>query len=288
MNLLMSRFNSQCYCLLYLLRHHAKALRVVLLLTVILSTSGVSVANAQEDDSSPSLENSASQQLQEVMQDPLFHRWELRRPESIEVKVNWINDLITVLVDWRDKVINWFKGLWPDFDEPPLPSGDLLPAAGTFFKYLAWVLASVLIVFMVIVMVRLFRGGLRKGQAQVISRERLREALDQGEALAADSSQWIEEATRQAEQDDLRLAYRAMYLALLSGLHKRRSIDFHRQRTNWTYVNHFRGTQDHRIAFADLTTLFDDVWYGLGQPHRQKLQEVRLEIDDLLMEGEAS
>ena len=70
------------------------------------------------------------------------------------------------------------------------------------------------------------------------------------------------EADRLAAEQDFRAVYRALYLALLSGLHTAGKIEHSLTRTNWTYVQRYRGPGEERQTFGDLTALFDRVWYG--------------------------
>ncbi len=72
---------------------------------------------------------------------------------------------------------------------------------------------------------------------------------------------FLDDAARLAEIGDLREALRALYLATLVALDRRRLIAFDPHRTNWQYLRQMpRG--DAREAFAQLTRLFDHKWYG--------------------------
>lgn len=236
----------------------------------------------QNDASSDDTEVVARQQLDRILSDPMFHRWEFARDGKAELDRSWLNALMDSADRWREKLIQWIRDQFPRTAKPFPNSEGIWSTAGVVFKAIAYVLGAVLLVFVIIVFVRILRAPVQPTTTRILSRKRLQEALQQGQALATDSSQWITEAMRLAQNDDLRLAYRAMYLALLSGLHQQRSIDFHQQRTNWTYVAQFRGEDDYRKSFAGLTRMFDDVWYGLGQPDAAKLEQVRLQIDSLL------
>lgn len=224
----------------------------------------------------------ARQQLDQILSDPMFHRWELARDGRNEIEGAWLSTLMETADRWREKMIAWFRDLFARDIEPSHPSEGMWPSAGVVFKVLAYVLGALLVVFVMMVIVRILRAPAQPASTRILSRKRLQEALQQGHALATDSSQWMTEAIRLAQNNDLRLAYRAMYLALLSGLHQQRTIDFHQQRTNWTYVEQYRGEAAGKKSLAGLTEMFDAVWYGLGQPEAQKLDEVRLQIDSLL------
>jgi hypothetical protein len=138
-------------------------------------------------------------------------------------------------------------------------------------------------VFAVFLIYRLIQERRSGGHAgRVLSREQVREALESGEALALGTPQWMAEADRLAQQGDLRAVFRALYLALLSGLHTQGRIDFRRSRTNWTYVRRFRGVETDRRIFATLTSLFDRVWYGLKHPSGASFERVRGQVAALL------
>lgn len=72
---------------------------------------------------------------------------------------------------------------------------------------------------------------------------------------------FLDEAAELAERGDLRAALRALYLATLVALDRRRWIAFDPHLTNWQYLRQMpRG--ETRSAFRELTRLFDYKWYG--------------------------
>jgi hypothetical protein len=73
---------------------------------------------------------------------------------------------------------------------------------------------------------------------------------------------WLAEADRLAAEGRYREALRAAYLALLARLHRARAIDYQPTRTNWDHARAFRGPEDARQTFVDLTRSFDRAWYG--------------------------
>jgi hypothetical protein len=157
------------------------------------------------------------------------------------------------------------------------------------FKVLFWiVLAAVVLAlgWMCWSLWRESRGG-RPRAAAVVSRAAVRQALADGAALALDGGQWLEEADALARAGDFRLAWRALYLGLLSGLHGRGAIHYRRNRTNWTYVRDFRGGEGERASFRDLTGLFDEVWYGFKLPSDAagRMPALRDEVARLIAAG---
>jgi hypothetical protein len=73
---------------------------------------------------------------------------------------------------------------------------------------------------------------------------------------------WSKQADLLISQGKTREAFRSLYLALLAGFHRLNYIDFHRCRTNWNYLTHFRGDSQARNLFQEMTQKFDQVWYG--------------------------
>ncbi len=72
---------------------------------------------------------------------------------------------------------------------------------------------------------------------------------------------FLDEAAALAEAGDLRGALRALYLATLVALDRRRWIAFDPHLTNWQYLRQMpRGAT--RDTFRELTRLFDYKWYG--------------------------
>lgn len=72
---------------------------------------------------------------------------------------------------------------------------------------------------------------------------------------------FLDEAAALADEGDRRAALRALYLATLVALDRRRLIAFDPHRTNWQYLRKMpRG--EIRDAFAQFTRFFDHKWYG--------------------------
>lgn len=250
-------------------------------LCVVLSACGAAVAAAP-------VPQDPYAHLEQVMQDPLFQRWQ-RRIERPEASSDWSRRLEMYTENVRaqtEAFFEWlFASLWGG-GGTGRPGGGW-GGAGALLKWIGWALAALVVLLIVLVVVKLVREARAAPSRATLTREQLRAALDAGEALAADSDAWVEEAQRLADEQDLRRAYRAMYLALLAGLHRARRIDFRRSRTNWVYVDHYRGADDERQSFADLTRRFDDVWYGQRPPARESFGGVREQVDALLGKGAA-
>lgn len=81
-------------------------------------------------------------------------------------------------------------------------------------------------------------------------------------ALMRSPQQWKELAHEYFEKGDYTMALRALYLALLVVLHRRRLISYETSKTNWEYVRELGGGRGERPPFEALTSAFDYKWYG--------------------------
>jgi hypothetical protein len=225
-------------------------------------------------------------QLRQILKQPLYQRWKLRqlRAESqdgestVAARVRELMDGIGASL--RGLLKKLFGGWWAPSWNPGTADTSTLLAA---IKGGAWVALVAALVFMATILYRYFRDSRRTlGQARVLSRQQVRRALEDGQALAMAGPQWLQEAGRLAGEGDLRAVYRAMYLALLSGLHSGGRIEFRKSRTNWSYVSRFNGPEEHRRTFRELTTLFDDVWYGFKPTTGVDLDSIRAKVTHLV------
>jgi hypothetical protein len=94
-------------------------------------------------------------------------------------------------------------------------------------------------------------------------------------ALSKPPEGWASEADRLASAGDFRLAVRALYLAVLSALHRRGAIDYDPTRSNWDYVRSFRGAVSERPVLRELTLRFDYAWYGRTGIDSQSYERAR-------------
>ena len=215
----------------------------------------------------------------------MYQRWKLRQqriasPRGESELLRRVQGFLRAAVEALGEFLGRLFGGWRG---PTLPAINPNPSTWLFaMKIVAWAGLGIVVLFLAIVGFRAWSTrGARRDAPRVLSRQGVRRALDEGEALAMSSPQWIREAERLAGTKDFRAVYRALYLALLSGLHRGGKIDFRPTRTNWTYVARFGGPPQERQSFHDLTTIFDDVWYGSrpAGPHTIELlrdQVVRL------------
>jgi hypothetical protein len=234
----------------------------------------------------------AHAKLDEILHQPQFTAWQLRQSgasikdaglESLADRLE--NSLKGMLDDLRDFIKWLFRGRPTPTAWRPTGSGSL----PFIFKVLGWTVIAIIALFVAIILIRLI--GAQPTQvttARILSRAEARQAIESGDALAMGALDWMDEARRLAEEKDFRAVYRALYLALLSGLHTAGKIEHNRNRTNWTYVNHYRGPAEERERFSRLTDLFDRVWYGHKSAQGNSLDRLRADVASLISDkGEA-
>jgi hypothetical protein len=265
----------------------------------------VSEPAARGEEPAAQAAGNAHGQLAEILQRPLYQRWKLRQERASWEweEVDFENDLFDSIVgmikdalqsivklveDVVDSFIAWLKR-WFSIRPPPGPRSSSwvegLGGVAGLLRLLGWIALAALLVFLVWLGFRLLRDIEPRGSAaHVLSREQVQAALESGEALALAGPQWLVEADRLAGARDFRSVYRALYLALLSGLHTAGKIDFRKSRTNWTYVSRFRGPGEQRDLFSSLTALFDDVWYGLKEAEGASIEMVKRQVSSLMVD----
>lgn len=227
--------------------------------------------------------------LQQVMQDPLFSRWQRRqeRAATPQSQTDWIIRVEQWADSWADAIENQLNTLlrWLFRSRNPSPAPTTSNTGfefADFLKIAGWVLLGAVALMLIFIAIKMLCESRTPVERPRLNRKQIRKALEEGEALATDSEQWLDEARNLAQEQDLRLAYRAVYLALLSGLHRSRKIDFRTSRTNWTYVQHYRGDDAQRETFANLTSVFDDTWYGLHAPDQHAFPKLQQQVTSLL------
>lgn len=225
--------------------------------------------------------------LRDILNRPLYSRWRLRSDQEVEPESAESGRLSRLIDEWLEKLR---RSMQSETRERSHGSGGGGGSSGLpdLLRLFGYGLVGVVAVFVVYLISQVVRESRGRGQpARVLSREQVQEALAAGDALALDSPQWLQEAERLAREGDFRAVYRALYLALLAGLHARSRIDFRRNRTNWTYVRGFRGPAEQKATFSSLTDLFDRVWYGLEAATGTSLDGIRSQMGGL-MAGEES
>jgi hypothetical protein len=238
---------------------------------------------------------SAAQQLEQVMQDPLFSRWEKRQARA-EVGGE-TGEVAGALEDYGERLGGWIERLFEwlferDRNPPPSPAGGGgegwgVGDFGDWMQAFGWTLGGVTLLLLLWIIWALVRNRAPAVARAEPTRAALEDAMDQADALAAESGVWSRHARELAEQQDLRRAFRAMYLSLLSGLHQAGRIRYRPQRTNRWFVRGYRGPGEERGSFATLTERFDRVWYGQQMPDPDLFHQVRGQVETLLRQSES-
>ena len=246
------------------------------------------------EDESVSLASpaNADKQLEQILQQPLYQRWKLRQQRVEEASGEdfqlsdsmreTLNEMMKSAGKSLKKFFDWAFGGSRNRNPGSNWSWGGGGIAG-LLEIIAWIVLLGLLVFIALIIYRAYREKSRIGKTnRILSREQVHKALVGGEALALTDAQWLSEAQRLAAANDFRAAYRAIYLALLSGLHEFGKIDFRRNRTNWIYVRNFRGQEAERRVFDELTGLFDQVWYGRKLAQGSSLGALQVQVAKLL------
>jgi hypothetical protein len=149
------------------------------------------------------------------------------------------------------------------------PSGVQLPKiepSALAFQVLAvGLLALALLLILLAVGRRMARRGRAAAGLPGVPGALEQQTPGQEDALAFAPADWRARALRLAEQGELRLALRALYLALLVALHREGLLEYDQARTNWEYALALRqrgAPAPVSAAFDALTGHFDLTWYG--------------------------
>lgn len=189
------------------------------------------------------------EELEAILARAEFHELEDRRGDGL---ARLFERLFEWLLRPRDEV--------PTFDAPAL-AGLALPGPWFFITFAVALLAAV----------ALYLALTRKREEKAAQRA---EAAVTSDPRDRPPASFLDEAAQLAEHGDLRAALRALYLATLVALDRRRLIAFDPHRTNWQYLRKMpRG--EAREAFARFTRLFDHKWYGREATTRPDYDECR-------------
>lgn len=231
------------------------------------------------------------QPLERILHRPAYQRWHTpaHQPSSVTHGVQWINDTCAWVYSHFRPLIQWIRSIFkrPASDHPLHRSAENggSGAGGSGGATLASALSYLLLIILTLVAIVLLawmlwslmsaQKTLAADATAVPAARDIKKAIEEGDALAQSSSQWLDLAGQLAESGNWRLTYRAMYLALLSGLHESGKIRFRRCDTNRIYARSYRGPAGEKQIFTDLTEIFDRVWYG----HKPVAAGVRGQIE---------
>lgn len=227
------------------------------------------------------------QHLSEILDRPMYRAWKLReeaRTHDLAIPTLGIGEQLKRAGEAIRDFLDWLFTPRNRSFRSRSSGVSMLPS---ILKALAWTIAIAAVVVIVFFIIRsTSRAKEQVSAAHVLNRQQVEAAMESGDALALDASQWLDEAQRLAAEENFRAVYRALYLSLLSGLHSARKIEHNQNRTNWTYVQLFRGPDEERAIFGQLTEVFDRVWYGRKVvPERASLEELRGKVAMLARVG---
>ena len=229
-------------------------------------------------------EENPHEQIARILQQPAYQQWRLREPNA-EGKVP---ELPERFGGWGHRLLEavekFFRWLFPQHKNAP--GSESRTGWGGLPSFLSTVIVLAVVIIIGSLLFLLYRSTRASAQSMlataILGREQVDAALEAGDALALQSGQWLDEARRLAAEQNFRAVYRALYLALLSGLHTTGKIEHSRNRTNWTYVQQFRGSGEERETFRELTHLFDRVWYGRKTAAESTMEQVRAKVATLI------
>jgi hypothetical protein len=181
--------------------------------------------------------------------------------------VRFIGDVVHRTLDWVGGVIRaiirWLLGNQRD-ESPEGPGGRDVPFAAPVLYVLMALAAGAAIALLLRLRIR------RRRKARTVPTTPTTEVLDlASEGVSpnqAPEDAWLAMAARLLEAGDLRLATRALYLAVLASLGDSGLITIHRARSNLDYQRELarraRGNTGLVEAFRGLVAVFERTWYG--------------------------
>ncbi len=259
-------------------------------LTILLSAILAAEADAPAGVST----HADHERLEQILRRPSFQQWKRRQTSTAVDPVTFWESLanrfdrflgpVRWLAEQLSSLWQWLKDVWEWWFGPEKPRSSRAGSSGISSLLMTggWIALIVVVPLLIYMMATLGRRAAVIAPTHILSRHQIRQALESGEALSMSDQGWIDLARQLEAEGDTRAIYRALYLALLSGLHRRGMIDFRLTRTNWYYVDRFRGAGTDRDIFRNLTRLFDDVWYGGRPAYVTGVEQVRQQVQSLL------
>jgi hypothetical protein len=181
--------------------------------------------------------------------------------------VRFIGDTVHHVLDWVGGVIRailrWLMGNQQN-ESPDGPGGRDVPLAAPVLYVLMAATAGAAIALLMRLRIQ------RRRKAQAVPTTPATEVVDlANEDVSPDQAPedaWLAMAARLLEAGDLRLATRALYLAVLASLGDGGLITIHRARSNLDYQRELarraRGSTGLLETFRGLVAVFERTWYG--------------------------
>ncbi|MGD9158292.1 MAG: DUF4129 domain-containing protein [Desulfobacteraceae bacterium] len=193
-------------------------------------------------------------------------------PDVIDRFAFWITDKIKFISKkfksiW-DKIIEWLKKIFPD-RENKAPSGNLWQNSITLILYLC---IGLLICLLIFIVWRHFKGRNKfpvrvEGLAVSSSMPDLTDEFVDPVELPVD--RWLNMGYEMMKKQELRLALRAFYLAVLAHLADKGIITIAKHKTNMDYVSELQRRAHEYKELLNLFSInvkvFDRSWYGMHE-----------------------
>lgn len=211
--------------------------------------------------------------------------WRLRRPPGLEADtrpegpmtafvrtaLDGIGNTLRSLYHKAAKAIRWVRDLFPRGRETgPNSSGGGLVAVLEVWLWIAAVIGAGLLIGGLVIAWRRNRAS-RPVVTQAVPVATATPDLHDERTQAAQLpvAGWLELARQQLANGNLRLAWRALYLATLARLAAEGCVALAQFKTNLDYERELRRRVAHRVGliswFSNRRRGFEDVWYGRGE-----------------------
>jgi hypothetical protein len=201
----------------------------------------------------------------------ILQRPEFQRPAPAPVEVEDDEESFWDRL-WK-RISDWLRELFKPQQRAPV----LDVPTGQGGQIASLVLAGLLLVGCGIAIALLIRYRPRQAVVDAVLIDAMsQESGPQGEsALSRAPEGWAQLADQLAARGQYREAIRGLYLASLSQLHKDGALDYDPSLTNWDHVRRYKGPDEHRPPFRELTVRFDYAFYGHAPCTAEGYQEVR-------------
>jgi hypothetical protein len=193
-------------------------------------------------------------------------------PGPVAAVIDWVLDAMgrvgSTLAQWVETIVDWVKKLFPKSIQGEEKSGTGLSFSVQTVLILC---AAVLVCVAGLFFLRIWRRR-SEGRAGAVA-----EPLDHvpdltGENVSANelpADRWVSYAGELAQKGSLRLALRALYLAILAHLAEFEMISFAGYKSNRDYEGELRRRAQGKEGLADLFSanmnVFEKTWYGRHQ-----------------------
>lgn len=216
------------------------------------------------------------------------YAWRMPREERPDSDMSWIGKIFDGIgnrIDewgkslgrWIRKIVDWFRS----DREPKDRGGGFDPnSLGAILRIAMFAMLAVLLSVAGVYVYRLWKSG--KAKPGVVEAEAVAAEPDlEDEATTADAlpeDGWLELARDLSNRGEHRLALRALFLATLANLARRRLLNIARFKSNRDYERelrrHAHAEPEMLDLFAASVHVFEAVWYGTRQAGSEEMGRV--------------